>query len=85
MVTTAVIAGGGAYLGAYLKRKGEDWATHEDIDKLVKQVAAVTTVTKKIEGQISDEYWQEQRRWEIKRDTIFDVKRGAGGHRSGGQ
>jgi len=35
MVITAVVAGGSAYLGSYLKKKGANWATHEDVDKLV--------------------------------------------------
>ncbi len=42
----------GAYLGAYLKKKGENLATHGDIDKLVKQVSAVTAATKQIEARI---------------------------------
>jgi hypothetical protein len=43
----------GAYLGSYLKKKGENLATHEDIDKLVKQVSAVTVATKQIEARIN--------------------------------
>jgi hypothetical protein len=30
-VTTFVAGGAGAYVGSYLKRKGENLATHEDI------------------------------------------------------
>jgi len=54
-VTTLISAGIGAYLGAYLKKKGENLATHEDIGKLLDQVRAVTTITKEIEAKISDE------------------------------
>ncbi|MGO9272316.1 MAG: hypothetical protein ACLQOO_19160 [Terriglobia bacterium] len=43
----------GAYLGSYLKKKGENLATHEDIDKLVKQVSAVTAATRQIEAKIT--------------------------------
>ena len=32
----------GAFFGSDLKKKGENLATHEDIDKLVKQVSAIT-------------------------------------------
>jgi hypothetical protein len=39
----------GSFLGAYLKKKGENLATHEDIDKPVDQVAVVTRATKQIE------------------------------------
>lgn len=52
-VVLFVIAGLGAYLGSYLKKKGENLATHEDIDKLVKQVSVVTIATKQIEATIS--------------------------------
>lgn len=48
---------GGAWLGAYFKKKGENYATHEDLGKLVKQMEAVTTATKQIEAKISDEVW----------------------------
>lgn len=70
---TAVVAGAGAYFGAYLKKKGENLATHEDLEKLVQHVDAVTNTTKRIEEQISDEFWQRQRRWEAKRETIFEA------------
>lgn len=50
----------GAHIGAYLKKKGENLATHEDIDKLVDQVRAVTQTTKEIEAKISDEMWDRQ-------------------------
>ena len=61
-LTTLVTAFVGSYLAGYLKKKGENLATHEDIDKLVEQVAAVTTASKKIEAQISDSVWNRQKR-----------------------
>jgi hypothetical protein len=77
-LTTLVTAFVGSYLAAYLKKKGENLATHEDIDKLVTQVAAVTITTKQIEERVSDEFWQKQKRWEAKRDAIFEVMRRLG-------
>jgi hypothetical protein len=68
----------GSYLGAYLKKKGENLATREDLDKLVEQVAAVTKTTKEIEAKISDEVWDRQKRWELKRDAIFEIIRELG-------
>ncbi len=65
----------GSYLGAYLKKKGENLATHEDIDKLVEQVSAVTTTTKMIEAKISDDVWRRQKHWELKRDVLFELMR----------
>jgi len=72
-VTTALGAGVGAYIGSYLKKKGENLATHEDIDKLLIQVSAVTNATKAIEAKISGELWQRQKQWELRRDVIFEA------------
>lgn len=71
---TAFVAGAGAYLGSYLKKKGENLATHEDIKQLVEQVSAVTKATKEIEAKISD-VWTRQKHWEMKRDVVFDTSR----------
>ena len=65
----------GSYLGAYFKKKGENLATREDIDILVDQVRAVTTATKQIEAKISGDVWDRQKRWELKRDLLFDAAR----------
>ena len=69
----ALCAGAGGFLGSYLKRKGENLATHEDIDKLITQVGTVTKVTKEIEARISSDLWDRQKQWELKRDAIFEV------------
>jgi hypothetical protein len=64
------------YAGAYMQKKGENLATHEDINKLVDQVKAVTETTKKIEAEISEGVWNRQKRWEMKREVLFEaVKR----------
>lgn len=73
LVLVAVVAGIGAYFGSYLKQKGKNLATHEDIDKLVDQVAAVTTTTKEIEAKISNEAWDRQKRWELKRNVLLEA------------
>lgn len=45
------------FFSAYMAKKGENLATHEDIEKLVDQVRAVTTATKEIEAKISNDMW----------------------------
>src|ERR1700693_4825413 len=67
--------GAGAYLGGYLKKKGEYLATHEDINRLVDQVSAVTKATKEIEAKISNEVWERQTRWEVQKGAILDTLR----------
>ena len=72
-VVTFLSGGTGAYLGSYLKKKGENLATHEDINKLVDQVSAVTTATKQIETKISSDLWDRQKQWKLKREVLFDA------------
>lgn len=71
MVVTAVIAGGGAYLGSYLKKKGENWATKEDVQELARQTRILTQAAKEIESKIADEYWNRQKRWELRRGSLL--------------
>ena len=63
------------YFSAYSTKKGENLATHEDIDKLLDQVKAVTEATKKIEAEISGGLWDKQKRWEMKREVLFEATR----------
>jgi hypothetical protein len=77
-ILTVVGSLAGGYFGAYLKTKAQNLATHEDIDKLVVQVKAVTTATKEIEAKISIDVWDRQKRWEIKRDAIFETVKNVG-------
>jgi hypothetical protein len=72
-IVTLVSSGVGSYLGAYLKKKGENLATHEDIDKLVVEVSAVTKATKEIESKITSDVWDRQKRWELKREVLFEA------------
>jgi hypothetical protein len=72
-LVTMVSAFIGSYLAAYLKKKGENLATHEDIDKLLDQVSAVTRTTKEIEARISSDVWDRQKQWEMKREVLFEA------------
>jgi hypothetical protein len=68
----------GSYLASYLKKKGENRAIREDLDDLLKQVRAVTTTTKEIEAKISTDVWDRQKRWEMKREVLFEATRRLG-------
>ncbi|HEY2350898.1 MAG TPA: hypothetical protein VGH83_00190 [Candidatus Acidoferrum sp.] len=61
------------FLAGYMKKKGEDLATHENLGKLVEQMSAVTKATKDIEAKISSDVWDRQKRWELKREVLFDA------------
>src|SRR3569832_1782661 len=73
VLLTVISSGAGAYVGAYLKKKGENFATHEDMAKLVEQTAAITQAAKQIEAAITDKLWQRQRNWEVRRDVLIDI------------
>jgi hypothetical protein len=70
---TLLVGAFAGYLAGYMKEKGKNLATHEDIDKLIAQVSAITKTTKDIEAKISNETWEWQKRWELKRDQIFQI------------
>jgi hypothetical protein len=72
MLLVGVFAG---YLAGYMKKKGENRAMHEDLDNLTAQVAAVTKTTKEIEAQISNDVWDRQKRWELRREVLFEATR----------
>jgi hypothetical protein len=71
-LTTLASAFAGSFLGGYLKKKGENLATHEDIHKLVDQMTAVTNATKQIEARISLDVWSRQQRWEVQKSALLD-------------
>jgi len=75
-VLLAVFVGG--FLKSYMSKKGENLATHEDINKLVDQVRAVTITAKEIEAKISSDVWDRQKRWELRRDILFEIARKVG-------
>jgi hypothetical protein len=60
-----------AFFKGYGAKKGENLATHEDIQKLVDQVRAVTAATEEIKAQVSSE----QREWELKKEVLFEAVR----------
>src|SRR5579871_4289264 len=62
-----------SFIPEYLKEKGKNLATHEDINKIVDQMTAVTQATKRIEANISDAVWDRQKRWELRREVLFDT------------
>lgn len=63
----------GAYFGAYLKKKGENFAIQEDINKIVGQVEKTTEAAKRIEADISRSSAIELKRWELKKEVYFEL------------
>jgi hypothetical protein len=81
----AAIAGAffGWFLRPYLGKKGQDLASHEGTDKVLNEVRAVSARAKEIEAKISGDVWDRQKRWELKRDVLFEaVKKSAAVHQA---
>jgi hypothetical protein len=58
----------GAFLGALFKRLGEDFAAQQSIQKL-------TATVENIKAAISDDVWDRQKQWEMRRDAVSDAWR----------
>ena len=56
----------GGFMGAYLKRKGENLATKEDYDSLLEQVKKTTTATESIKNDLAKGSWLHQQSWFLK-------------------
>lgn len=74
-VLFCIVAALGAYIGTYLKVRGESWAKEKDIDRVVNEVRSVTETTKRIEATISHEFWDRQKLWEMKREVLFEASK----------
>ena len=66
-----VVAVAGAYVGSYLREKGKNLATKEDLEAIVDQVRQTTKATEDIKAQIGAEMWVEQERWKLRRDLYM--------------
>jgi hypothetical protein len=60
------------FLPSYLKKKGENLATKEDIKELANQTAIITRTTKEIEARISIGVWAQQQRWDVQKTALLE-------------
>src|SRR5271166_1239477 len=68
VLVTALVAGGGGYLGSYLREKGKNLATREDLEPLVRGQET-------IKQQLAHSGFVEGRRWELNREVIWEVQK----------
>ena len=72
IVVTAIVAGVGAFFGAYLKKRAENLATHADFQKLLAEQKSTTEATKAIEAKISIDVWSHQQRWDVQKTALLE-------------
>ena len=77
LLNTAIV-GAGIYLTSYLKKKAQNLATREEFKELEKQTAALTRTTAQIEADIKSDVWDRQKRWELRRDALFELMKRLG-------
>jgi hypothetical protein len=61
-----------AFLPSYMREKGKNLATKEDIQELARQTNILTQTTKEIEARISVGAWSKQQRWDIQKTALLD-------------
>ncbi len=66
LALVAIFGGAGAYIGSYLREKGKNLATKEDIAKLTRETEA-------IKSEISKTRWLDQKRWDLRRDVYWNL------------
>jgi hypothetical protein len=65
----------GSFASPYLKKRAENLATHEDLDRLTEQMRITTETTKAIEARITGDLWSSQNRWELTKEIFIDLVR----------
>jgi hypothetical protein len=65
---TAILAFGGGYLGAYVREKGRNLATREDLEPIVRGQET-------IKQQLAHSTFVEGRRWDLTRRLIWDLQK----------
>lgn len=63
-----------SFLGAYLKTKGHNIATKEDLSALKSSLSETTTLVEDIKAEFVDKSWVKQQTYPIKSEVLFSIK-----------
>ena len=72
-LTSLLSSGVAAFVGAYLKTRGENLATKSDFDSLLAQLKQQTREVEQVKSEISQAGWIQQRRWDLKRELYAQL------------
>jgi hypothetical protein len=73
LTLSAVGAAIGVYLVAYVKQKGENPATKEDLQLVVDQVKATTLLAEGMKTEVSGKRWISQERWKVRMELYVTL------------
>lgn len=73
LVLAIVASSVGAFLGSYLKTKGEHKATDERFDEIRRQLKTTTKDTEEIKQYLAGEAWRSQQQWSAREQQYRDL------------
>jgi len=77
-IATILVSGLAAYFGAFIKTMAANDANNQNFEKVLEQMKTQTAEIENIKAAISDDVWDRQKQWELKRDGIFEVVQALG-------
>jgi hypothetical protein len=78
LITTFLGALLGSAFGGYFGKKGEIQALHEDMSRVIEQNEAITKANETIKDELTNQTWDRQRQWEMRRDAVLAVVQALG-------
>ena len=74
-IATILVSGLAAYFGAFIKTMAANDANNQNFEKVLEQMKTQTAEIENIKAAISDDVWDRQEKWKLKRDLLIEVMR----------
>lgn len=66
LLLVLVFAGTGSWIASYVREKGKNYATQEDVQKL-------TRLAEEVRAEVAGKAWLDQKRWDLRRDFYWQL------------